>query len=475
MDDRFSHFTKDGETAHSRDYAERLDAEDQLKHFRREFLIPSKADLKRKTLPQRDPSDDDSSSEPSIYLCGNSLGLQPRSTASFIQAHLSAWATKGVYGHFTPHSDSPLSPFLTADEAAVASMAELVGALPGEVAITGTLTNNLHLLMSSFYRPTKDRHKLIIEGRAFPSDHYAAESQIRHHSLSPSASLITIVAPPASVPILSTSHILSTITEHASTTALLLLPGVQYYTGQFLDIATITAHAHGHGILVGWDLAHAAGNVPLRLHEWDVDFAVWCTYKYLNAGPGAIGAMFVHERHGVVGDDKDGEPGYRPRLSGWWGHEKGTRFRMDNAFLPTPGAAGYQLSNPSALDLASLTSSLTIFSRATLPALRRKSILLTSYLEFLLLNPPPGTTQHSRLPYTIITPSSPTERGAQLSIRLDAPASLEHVMRALEEVGVVVDERRPDVVRVAPAPLWNTFREVWEFARVWREIMEGYR
>ncbi len=306
-------------------------------------------------------------------------------------------------------------------------------------------------------------------------------------------------------PTISTEHICSIIDKHASTTALILLPGIQYYTGQYFDIAQITAHAHAKGILIGWDLAHAAGNVNVQLHDWNVDFAVWCNYKYINSGPGAIGAIFVHEQHGKVDMDKQrggGEVGYKPRLSGWWGGEKSTRFKMGNsnasfflsspnymyvhvkpsltnlvllAFIPIPGAAGFQVSNPSALDLSAVIASLSIFNQTSMSSIRQKSIHLTGWLEYLLLtHHHHHQQQHQRQStksnqqenlYKIITPSNPSERGAQLSIRLN-PGLLEAVMKELEENGVVVDERKPDVVRVAPAPLYNTYLEVWEFARI---------
>ncbi|KAI9867068.1 MAG: Kynureninase (L-kynurenine hydrolase) [Trichoglossum hirsutum] len=450
----------------SREYAQKLDREDPLRRFRDEFFIPSKVDLKSKTLPSDFPQSKASNDDPCIYFCGNSLGLQPRLTSQLLQQHLSTWATKGVYGHFKPLDDSPLPTWVQADEVAAEQMAKVVGAMPSEVAVMGTLTGNLHLLMASFYRPEcreGGRWKVIMEGKAFPSDHFAVESQIRSHNLEPSTALILINSPSPSHPLLTTSQILSTITQHASTTSLLLLPGIQYYTGQLFDIPTITAHAHSHGLLVGWDLAHAAGNVELQLHDWNVDFAVWCNYKYLNAGPGAIAGMFVHEKHGKV-DRGGGEEGYRHRLGGWWGGDKKVRFQMENKFIPIPGAAGYQLSNPSIIDLTSVLSSLTLFTAASLPALRKKSLLLTSYLEQLLSTFP---TPH---PFTIITPSNPSERGAQLSIRLE-PGLLEGVMRVLEEKGVVVDERKPDVVRAAPAPLYNCFEEVWAFVAVLREAV----
>lgn len=309
-------------------------------------------------------------------------------------------------------------------------------------------------------------------------------------------------SPGSSTP--TTSEVLQTVETHAATTALIMLPGIQYYTGQYLDIKTITAYAHSKGILIGWDLAHAVGNIDVQLHDWNVDFAAWCNYKYLNAGPGAIGGLFVHSMHGQVDMDAEsrGERGFQPRLSGWWGGDKATRFNMDNRrlppkywpllgsdsvtdFVPIPGAAGYQVGNPSALALTALTASLEVFAMTSMSAIRTKSLSLTSYLEYLLLlesfpvsssSAPSSTSKAlaSELPYSIITPSSPDERGAQLSIKL-LPGLLEGVMAELEEQGVVVDERQPDVVRVAPAPLYNTHGEVWEFVKILREACERVR
>lgn len=301
-------------------------------------------------------------------------------------------------------------------------------------------------------------------------------SQLAHHNL-PESALICLEPPNEAVPYLPTSHILRAIDEHASCTALLLLPGIQFYSGQFFDIATITAYARSKGIVVGWDLAHAAGNVPLRLHDWDVDFAAWCNYKYMNSGPGAIAGLFVHERHGTVeeapahgSDLKAKKLVYRPRLSGWWGSDRNTRFRMEPTFLPIPGAAGFQLSNPSTIDTTAVLASLSVFAMTDMEALREKSTKLTAYLEFLLLNSFEGEEEGER-PYNIITPSDPKERGAQLSIRL-RPGFLEPVMEILEEAGIVVDERRPDVIRVAPAPLYNGYRDAWHFTKVFKEACE---
>ncbi|MCJ1243191.1 Kynureninase (L-kynurenine hydrolase) [Trapelia coarctata] len=299
---------------------------------------------------------------------------------------------------------------------------------------------------------------------------FAVESQISHHGLNPQESIVLIEPTDPSVATVSTSHVLATINEHASSTALILLPGVQYYTGQYFDIKTITAHAHSRGLLIGWDLAHAVGNVDVHLHDWDVDFAAWCNYKYVNSGPGAIGGLFVHEKHGKVNLEaiEEGKVGYRPRLSGWWGGDKVARFQMGNNFVPIPGAAGFQVGNPSALAQTAVIASLEVFAQTSMEAIRAKSFKLTGFLENLLLQPPNQGTSN---PYHIITPPNPKERGAQLSVRLE-PGMLKGVMNELEAAGVVVDERKPDVIRVAPAPLYNTFTEVWQFVKIFREACE---
>ena len=444
-----------------RKYAETLDKEDPLRHLRSEFLIPTKGDLHGRHLPDLT---NEEASESCIYLCGNSLGLQPRRTADRVQEHLSAWAKKGVTGHFVEYG-SNLPPFLHVDDVAAEKMAPIVGAVRSEVAVMESLTANLHLMMASFYRPTMEKYKIILEGKAFPSDHYAVDSQVRHHGFDPQNAMVLIEPEDAEEATISTSQILSTIDVHADSTAIVLLPGIQYYTGQYLDIPAITAHAHSRGILIGWDLAHAAGNVELKLHDWQVDFAVWCNYKYLNSGPGSIAGLFVHQKHGYVNLEaiKHNENGYRPRLSGWWGGDRAIRFKMDGAFVPIPGAAGFQLGNPSAIALSTVLASLEVFALTSMPALQEKSRALTSYLANLLLRPPSDGSNPCH--YRIITPLNPDQRGAQLSIRL-GPGLLHGVMRVLEEKGVVVDERQPDVVRVAPAPLYNTFTEVWEFVKI---------
>ncbi|KAI9660939.1 MAG: Kynureninase (L-kynurenine hydrolase) [Bathelium mastoideum] len=512
------------------DHAQSLDEADPLRHLGEEFIIPSKADLKRKTLDSS--AEKDQSSIPSTYLCGNSLGLQPRLTSSYLSHYLSTWATKGVYGHFKPVSDTPLPPWLHTDDAVAGGMARLVGAEADEVAVMQTLTANLHLLLATFYRPTKDRYKIIIESKAFPSDHFAIESQIKHHRLDPSDAMICIDPPPGAYT-LPTTHVVNTIRHHAASTALVLLPGIQFYTGQFLDMETINREVHALGIPIGWDLAHAVGNVPLELHKWNVDFACWCMYKYMNCGPGCGGGLFVHQRHSAIPAAPSSEPparandsamtnlhataatsqddsnrstpatpfttlpptpsehaqGYINRLSGWWGSAKSSRFQMANAFTPIPGAAGWQVSNPSVLDMTSVQAALAVFAKTDMAALRAKSVRLTGWLEELLRGSAWFIPEHEREEkgrigtkegaargkdrkgFWIITPRQVEQRGAQLSVML-AEGLLDPVMEVLEEEGCVVDERRPNVIRVAPTPLYNTFEDVRRFVVVFEDALE---
>ncbi|KAI1402170.1 kynureninase 1 [Hypoxylon fuscum] len=448
--------------------AEILDGEDGLRHLRDEFHVPTKADIKRTTLEQQkqdrnDPAPADETAT-CTYMCGNSLGLQPKRTATRINQYLQTWSTQAVQGHFKPLDDSPLPTWLDADDRVAKLMAPIVGADESEVAVMQTLTANLHLLMSAFYRPDpKGKHKIILESKAFPSDHFAVLSQIRHHGLSPETSMVTIESPYSGDAVLTTYDIQSVISKHASDTALILLPGIQYYTGQLLDIPTITAFAHQHGIFIIWDLAHAVGNVPLRLHDWDVDAAAWCTYKYLNGGPGCIGGAFVNSRNSLVTTaitDPEPERGYGNRLSGWWGNDKATRFQMETKFHPVKGAAGFQLSNPSILDITSLGASLEVFELAGgVSALREKSKKLTAFLEASLSL----LSEDAKKLFRIITPSDPDQRGAQLSLLL-VDNLLNPVMKEFEKVGIVIDERKPNVVRVAPAPLYNSFEDCVKFA-----------
>ncbi|KAM7202291.1 kynureninase [Naviculisporaceae sp. PSN 640] len=454
--------------------AQALDRDDALSSLQAEFNIPTRAQIASSRLPEsssassNDPESDvaaSSGSESCTYLCGNSLGLQPKRTRTRISQYLDTWSTQGVQGHFKPLDGSPLPTWLDADARAAELIAPIVGASESEVAVMQTLTANLHLLMSSFYRPDiNGKHKIILESRAFPSDHFVVETQLRHHGLSADSSMVIIESPHSEDNVLTTYEILSTISAHASTTALILLPGIQYYTGQLLDIPVITAFAHKHDIFIIWDLAHAVGNVPLSLHDWDVDAAAWCSYKYLNGGPGCIGGLFVHERNSTVTKaitDESPEEGYSNRLAGWWGNDKKTRFVMANKFHPVKGAAGFQLSNPSILDITSLSASLEIFHEAGgIKPLREKSLRLTNFLESLLKE----MKDEDKALFRIITPSDPAQRGAQLSLKL-AEGLLLPVMKELEEKGVIVDERKPDVIRVAPAPLYNSFADCVRFVQ----------
>ncbi|KAL2760902.1 hypothetical protein ACRALDRAFT_1038151 [Sodiomyces alcalophilus JCM 7366] len=463
-----------------RRHALSLDEGDSLRPIREEFVIPTRNEMTSKTIPHQDRPNVEAKDDetPCTYLCGNSLGLQPRRTATRIRQYLDTWGTQGVQGHFKPMENSPLPTWLNVDARAASMMAPIVGARESEVAVMQTLTANLHFLMCAFYRPDRNgRHKIILESKAFPSDHIAVETQIRLHGLSPAESMVCIEPPSPDSPVLATDHILSTIDKHAADTAVLLLPGIQYYTGQLLDIPTITAFARARSIFVIWDLAHAAGNVPLQLHDWDVDAAAWCSYKYLNSGPGCIASLFVHSRHTVVApaaaanSEAAPEEGFAPRLAGWWGNDKATRFAMDTtaAFRPAPGAAGFQLSNPSVLDTTALCASLEVFEAAGgMGPLREKSLRLTAYLESLLGELPEDVKSMFR----IITPRAREERGAQLSILLTDDALLGPVMEALEARAVIVDERKPNVIRVAPAPLYNSFTDCYDFVQEFRSALE---
>jgi kynureninase len=403
-----------------------LDAADRLAGFRSEFLLPTRKD-----------------GTPSVYLCGHSLGLQPRRTAGVIREELEVWAQHGVDGHFESQR-----PWLSYHEQLSRGLATLAGAQPGEVAAMNSLTVNLHLMLISFYRPTPQRHRLVIEKRAFSSDRYAVVSQITQRGFDAATSLVELQPRPGETT-LRTEDVCEFLTREGRSVATVMLPGVQYLTGQCFDMAAITACARHAGCTVGFDLAHAMGNVPLSLHEWNVDFAVWCGYKYLNAGPGALGGCFVHESHARAFD--------LPRLAGWWGHDKASRFTMPEDFLPLPGAEGWQLSNPSILAAAPLIASLDLFERAGQAQLHEKSLALTAFLE---------TQLRDRLgdSLTILTPAAPAARGCQLSLRLHREATeARAVHTALTAAGFVCDWREPDVIRVAPVPLYNTFRDVADF------------
>ena len=407
-------------------FARRLDAEDPLASFRDRFHLPKGSDGRAR-----------------IYFNGNSLGLQPLAARALVEEELEAWARLGVEGHFRART-----PWYSYHEALRDPMARLVGAGPGEVVMMNSLTVNLHLMMASFYRPTPERHAILMEDAAFPSDTYAAKSQLRLHGFDPRVSLV-IARPREGEATLRSDDLEELLARRGREIALVLFSGVHFHTGQLFDLERLSRAAHAAGALVGLDLAHAAGNVPLGLHDWDVDFAVWCSYKYLNAGPGAVAGCFVHERHGR---DRS-----LPRLAGWWGNDPATRFRMhlEPEFVPREGADGWQVSNPPILAMAPLRASLALFDEAGMDALRAKSVLLTGYLEWLIDRIPSS-------PLAILTPPDPEARGSQLSLRLaDRPRER---LRALEEAGAVVDLREPDVIRVAPVPLYNTFDEVRRFA-----------
>ena len=411
-------------------HALRLDGQDELAANRGQFHIP-----------RRDGRE-------VAYFCGNSLGLQPHGAAALIQRELADWAELGVDGHFKDHGG-----WYGYHELFRESAARLVGGRSDEVVMMNSLTVNLHLMMVSFYRPSPHRHRVLMESRAFPSDNYAVRSQIAHHGYDPEEALV-VAQPRGGEPTHRTEDLLELLEREGSGIALVLLGGVQYFTGERFDIAEITRAAHRQGCLVGWDLAHAAGNVPLQLHDDDVDFAVWCSYKYLNAGPGAIAGCFVHQRHG-------NDPAV-PRFAGWWGNDPTRRFRMhlEPDFCPFPGAEGWQLSNPPILAMAPLRASLELFDRVGMGALRRKSVNLTGYLEGWLDHVGP---RH----FEVLTPREPERRGCQLSLRVKT--SPKQVFDSLQRAGVVGDYRPPDVIRIAPVPLYNSFHDVWRFGRAVEE------
>jgi kynureninase len=398
-------------------WARQQDAFDSLGEYRKRFCIPSQAD-----------------GSDSIYFAGNSLGLMPRYAADLIQAELDAWGTLGVAGHFKEDA-----PWFAYHETVREGLARLVGARSGEVVAMNTLTANLHLMMVSHYRPTAGRHKILMEPTAFPSDTYAMQTQLAWHGHDPAGGIV----------VAGEGGIEATLDERGDEIALLLLAGVNYYTGRAYDVPRLARAARAKGVVVGLDLAHAVGNVPLALHDWEVDFAVWCSYKYLNAGPGAIGGCFVHERHA--------RNTALPRFGGWWGNDPEVRFRMhlEETFRPVASADAWQLSNPSVFALAPLRASLELFDAVGMEALRAKSIRLTAYLA--------AWVGHAASDWEILTPRDPAARGAQLSlfVKHGSLAAFEQ----LQQAGVVADYRRPDVIRVAPVPLYNSFHDVWRFGQ----------
>ena len=408
------------------DGARKLDAEDGLARLRRRFRVPK------------------SGKRAAVYLCGHSLGLMPRRARKALDTELDRWAERGVEGHIGA------SGWLDYHERFSEPLAALVGGQPHEVVAMNTLTTNLHLMLVSFFEPSRDRYKIVIERGAFPSDRYAVQSQLEFHGLDPDSSLLEL-EPATGSRLLDPAGLERLLAAEGERVALVLLPGVQFLTGQALDLKAFADVARRFGCRIGFDLAHAIGNLPLAVHDSGADFAVWCSYKYLNGGPGAVAGCFVHERWA---DDRD-----RPRFAGWWGHDRQSRFQMPDRFAAMSGAAGWQLSNPPVLSLAALAASLEIFTAAGIGRLRRKSECLTAYLEYLL---------ESRLDdrVEVLTPRRAADRGCQLSLRLRDPAAdTASVPKRLRNAGVIVDWRRSNILRLAPVPLYNSYRDVYEAVR----------
>jgi len=419
------------------DFARAQDEADPLGAYREQFHFPS---LGTREL---------------VYFTGHSLGLQPKSVRAAVELELDEWAKYGVEGHF--HSTNP---WYSYHELLTPPMAEIVGAKDSEVVCMNSLTTNIHLLFVSFYRPTRQRYKIISEARMFPSDRYMLETQAQFHGFDPDDAIIE-VAPREGERLIREEDILAAIQANADELAMVFFGGVNYFTGQFFNVQRLTDAAHAVGAIAGFDFAHAAGNVPLSLHEWDVDFAAWCSYKYLNASPGNVGAIFVHERHG--------QDSALPRFGGWWGHDKSVRFQMKSGFQPMAGAEGWQLSNVPILGMSAMKASLDIFAEAGMPALREKSRNLTGYLEYTI-------DQLARdfpdADISIITPRDPTCRGCQIS--MDIAGRERKLFDDMIATGVIADFREPCIIRMAPVPLYNSFEDVFNFGKVMRELLADY-
>ena len=413
-------------------FANQLDAEDSLKSFRDKFYIPI---IKGNEC---------------IYFTGNSLGLQPKTTQDYVLNELEDWASFGVEGHFNARQ-----PWFSYHEMFPQLLTKIVGALPEEIVVMNQLTVNLHLLMASFYQPAKERFKIICEAKAFPSDQYAFESQAKFHGLKPD-DVIVEVAPRDGEHTIRTEDILAAIKQHGNQTALVIFSGVNYYTGQVFDMKTITKAAHDAGAYCGFDLAHAAGNIELHMHDWDVDFACWCSYKYLNSGPGGVAGAFINKKHT---DNKE-----LPRLAGWWGYEKETRFQMEKGFKPIATAEGWQLSNAPVLSMAAHKASLDVFEEAGIENLIAKGQMLSNYLLFIIDD---INQSLAKKLIEIITPRN--EKGCQVSLLMLEKGAA--VFDALKQNGVLADWREPNVIRVAPVPLYNTFEEVWKFGEIIKLIL----
>ncbi len=412
------------------DFAKQLDAQDELKHFRDQFYIPMMH------------------GKEAVYFTGNSLGLQPKSTQDYVLNELEDWATLGVEGHF--HARNPWMPY---HEIFPQQLSKIVGCLPNEVVVMNQLTVNLHLLMVSFYRPTKTKYKIICETKAFPSDQYALESQVKFHGFDYDDAVIEI-APRANEHCIRTEDILAAIEENKDSLALVMFGGVNYYTGQVFDMKSITAGAHKVGVLCGFDLAHAAGNIELHLHDWEVDFACWCSYKYLNSGPGGVSGVYIHEKHSTNTDLQ--------RFAGWWGYEKETRFKMGKGFKAMPTAEGWQLSNAPILSMAAHKAALDIVEEAGMARLSAKGKMLSNYLLFVI--DAVNTNQNIQ----IITPRDEAEKGCQVSMLMKQNGK--QIFDELTKQGIIADWREPNVIRIAPVPLYNSFEDVWKFGDIVNRI-----
>src|SRR5688572_11518507 len=419
------------EYQHSLEFARSMDEKDPLRAFRSKFFIPQHK------------------GKECVYFTGNSLGLQPKLTSQYVQQELDDWASIGVEGHFRAKN-----PWLPYHEIFAKQLSGIVGCKENEVVVMNSLTVNLHLLLVTFYRPTKQRYKIICEAKAFPSDQYAFETQAKYHGYDPADAVIE-VSPREGEYNLRTEDIVSVIKEHGESVAVVLFGGVNYYTGQFFDVKAITKAADSVGASAGFDLAHAAGNVELKLHEWNVDFACWCSYKYLNSGPGGVAGVYIHEKHAANPE--------LPRFGGWWGYTKETRFKMEKGFEPIPTAEGWQLSNAPVLSMATHKASLDIFDEAGMANLVAKSKWLSGYLHCILND---INSKQQEKPIEVITPSNEKERGCQVSMLMLKRGK--EIFNELSRQGVIADWREPNVIRVAPVPLYNTFEDVWRFGEIVR-------
>ncbi len=418
------------------EFAKEMDSKDPLRAFRDKFILP--------TFGKENP----------VYLTGNSLGLQPKKAKQYLMEELEDWGTLGVEGHFEGRR-----PWYSYHELLTEKVAAIVGAKPIEVCTTHSLTTNLHLLMTSFYKPIGKRTKILCEAKAFPSDQYALESQLQIHGFSPDN--LVWVNPRFGEELINEEDIYQKIEELGETLAMVLWGGVNYYTGQYFDLQSITQKAHAVGATVGFDLAHAAGNVNLNLHEWGPDFAAWCGYKYLNSSPGGVSGYFVHERHAYRKD--------LPRLAGWWGHNKETRFAMEPGFNPMPGAEGWQLSNAPVLGMAVHLASLELFEEAGMERIGQKRDMMTHYLSFVVQNISSSASETGG--FEVITPMDPKKRGAQLSIK--ATGQGRTLFDKLTALGVTADWREPNVIRVAPVPLYNSFEDCYWFGQHLKSALKG--